>query len=129
MWGMAQPKGFVAYISAVILAAILLTLSTALSFSLWYTQSDLLAYEYAQRSLLAARECTDAVVVALIQNSAFVGGVPMSTTEGLCEVGVVTSTAMQYAFFVTAMYNTAHTQAEVVVDATSFTIQSWRAVP
>lgn len=128
MWRIAQPRGFVAYISAITLSAALLTLAATLSLSLWYAQSSMREYEYAERSVLAARECADTVIAMLIQDAAFAGNIRINATEGFCEVGVVEKTSTQYIFSIIAVHNVAHRQAQVVVDAVSLTIRSWRVV-
>lgn len=125
----SKSRGFIAYISAITLSAILLVLASTLSFSLWYAQSDFLEYEYAQYSALAAAECVDNVRVLLLQNPPFLGGTSILTTQGVCEVGAVQQTASLYAFSVAATYAAVRTEVYIEADVASLAIRSWRPVP
>ena len=74
--------GFIAIVSAVIVAVILLTVTLSLSFTGFLARFDTLNLEYKERSFSLAEACADSAIFQIASNQAFVAATPQTVVIG-----------------------------------------------
>lgn len=91
----AQPRGFVALISAVIISTILLGLAVAIGSSTFFSRFDVLNSEYKRISLGLSEACVSAALGKIGNDYSYVGNetIPLGTqynTSTSCTIGAIT---------------------------------------
>jgi hypothetical protein len=123
-----KEKGFVALISVIIIAAILLIVATTLSFTGFFGRFNSLEYEYKERSFTLAEACADEAILKLIVTANYNGGETISVNGNNCSISTMTGIALK-TFTTEASFQNAVTNIRVVFDTFSNSVSSWEEVP
>jgi hypothetical protein len=118
---MKQPKGFIALISSIIIAAILLLVVVEGSLSSIYSRMNSLDAESKERSVALADACVDALLLRISNGQTIQGTVAVGSDT--CQI---TNSSSPYK--IQAVYNTAYTNLLVGIDPDTLTILSWSEV-
>ena len=125
-------SGFIAIVSAVIVAVMLLTVTLSLSFTGFFARFDTLNLEYKERSLSLAEACADTAIFQIASNQAFVVATPQTVTIGsftfAYTVGPVSggiNTIKTKATFPQAGVEQSVTNLLISVDSVTLGVTSW----
>ena len=117
--------GFVALITAIILSAILLIITTTLNQTSFFTRSNLLDSEYKERSAGLAEACIDIARLKLANDPRYSGSepsIPIGTNS--CEIRPIVGNTIETK----AVYNSAVTNLRVVINPADISVVSWEEV-
>lgn len=125
--------GYIALVSAIIMSAIIMLVAVTASFKGFYGRYNILDSEYKDRSLALAEACADQTLLQLANNPSY-GGDATTTIAGAgqCYVGVVQNNVPifgQKTFKTRAVFQNAHTNLEIVINASNIAIVSWKETP
>jgi len=111
-------KGFIALISAIIIAAILLLVMAAMGATVFFSRFNLLDSELKERSVAAADACADRALVQLALDPTYTGSVLTLNTLDECRIGKVADlgSTMRYQVQATSS-DEAVTNLRIVVNA------------
>jgi hypothetical protein len=125
---MSTLRGFVALISAIIIAAILLIVVIAGGLAGIYTRYDILDSELKGRSAALVDACADTVAARLLADSSYTG--PETVTVGGSQCSILSSTASggNRIYKLQAIYQHSYTNTLVTFDTSSATVVSWQEV-
>ena len=117
-----KPKGFIALVSAIIIAAILLLVTVSGGLIGIYSRFNILDSESKERSLALADACIDTLLSQLSMASA--------VTPGSYPVGSDTCQILSNSspYQVQGIFNNAYTNVEVSIDPDTFAVTSWEEV-
>ena len=126
---MTQPRGFIALTSAVIIAALLLVVTTAGSMAGLYERGILLDRELKERSFAAAASCASKAMLYL-QRAGYLGGRYALNTLDECYIGDIHILGTVTTFKVQATSSKSAVTNLLVsyIPATS-EIVSWQEIP
>ena len=132
-------RGFIALMSAIIIATILLLVATTGGLTGIFARGNALDAELKARSVVAADACVDLALLALANDPGFLGNDPPHWLNSLdvCRIGAVATVTVSsdttYQFTVNASSGVtaapATTNLEVVVNTTDLSVVSWLEVP
>ena len=122
----SRSRGFIALMSAIIIATILLLVATTGGLTGIFARGNALDAELKARSVGAADACVDLALLALANDPSYTGPDTYALNSlDTCTIGPVTSGAGQATFRVHATSRAAVTNLEVVVDTTDLSGSSW----
>ena len=117
-----KPRGFIALISAIIIAAILLLVTVSGGLIGIHSRFNILDSESKERSLALADACIDTLLIQLSVASAVTPGTyPVGSDS--CQI---LSNSRPYQ--VQGIFNNTYTNVRVSVDPDTFAITSWEEV-
>ncbi|OGI60837.1 hypothetical protein A2814_03435 [Candidatus Nomurabacteria bacterium RIFCSPHIGHO2_01_FULL_38_19] len=118
--------GFIALMSAIIISVILLLIAVNLSFTGFYSRSNILDSEFKARSSALAEACVDTVLLNLANNPSYTGeeSITVSGTD-TCEIGTIVPTADPIIVEVTADFQNAITNLHIEVNQSNLSVESW----
>ena len=124
-----RQHGYIALISAIIIAAILVVISVSLSITGFLSRFDVVETEYKARSSALAEGCVNQALLNLAQgiNGIATGTVPIGTDS--CTIISVVTAAGQITIQTKGSYQEAVTNLQVVVNDWDFSIISWQEMP
>ena len=129
------PNGYIALVSAIIISAVLLIITFAMSFSVFFVRFNILDSEFKKTSEALAEACVNTAVLELEKSSSWVPAatgtlVTVDGPEKTCKICKV-SGAAQKTVTTRAAYKKAHTNLEVKITpgAGFTTINSWMETP
>lgn len=114
-----RESGFIAIVSVVIIAAILMAISLALSMSGFFARANIGDAEYYDRAVTVAEGCADDSLIAMESGTPYAGSCPLT----------VSTSGTQKTIQTTAMIQSAVANIQVTVNATTLAIISWEQVP
>lgn len=130
-------NGFVALMSAIVIAILLLSITLTLSFTGFFARFNVLDTEYKKLSVSLAEACADTALLKFSQDSAYIGGETIEVGDYECTITSVEEdepvsgqvTILTTASFPTSTPQKAVTNLEVVASESTFDIISWEEVP
>jgi hypothetical protein len=125
----AQPKGFIALISALIISLVLLLIASGGSISGFYTRVNSLSSEYKEQSQALADACVSHTLLALALDAAYAGSATTTVGDAACYTGPITVSGsapnQSFSFSAQAYFNDAYTFLSVSAQAPDFAITSY----
>lgn len=119
-------KGFIALISAIVMSAILLLITTSLSLSSFFTRFTILESEYKERSSALAEACVDsALVKILLDNTYSPSNEMISVGENSCLIKKITTNSEQKTILAQGNYQESFTNLSVTVKNSNLEVISW----
>ena len=125
-------RGFIALMSAVVISVVLLLLATAGSLTGFYSRANILDSEYKEKSAALAEACVDQALLELVNDPSWEGDATSTIGSEQCYVGQVqnnTPISGQKTFKTRSISHNAYTNLEVVVNATTLSLVSFKEWP
>ncbi len=127
-------RGFIALISAIIIAVILLVVVTTIGMSSLLSRFNVLGYELKQRSSALAEACADKVLLSVAQDAGYPVGytLPQTVSVGGDVCTILSSSnpsGNPRTFTMQAVYQHSYTNLQLTVDVNTLVITSWQEVP
>ena len=120
-----KKDGFVALITAIILSAILLIVTTTLNQTSFFTRSILLDSEYKERSAALAEACVDVARLKLANNPTYPGNEPsIPVGSELCEIKPISGNTIEAK----GIYRESVTNLRVIFNPSDISIVSWEEI-
>ena len=116
-------SGFVALMSGIIISVILLLVVTNLSFTSFYSRSDILDSELKERSSSLAEACVDVALINLAQSKPMPPN-PIPVGSDSCNIISAVSPVIKTQ----ASFNNAYTNLTITIDS-NYNILSWEETP
>ncbi len=134
MFKNSKPRGFIALMSALIIATVLLLIATGGSLSGFYGRMDSLDFEAKERSAWLARACVEHTLQALAHDPSYTALATTSLTEAdSCYTGLIkrdgTPPNELYSFKTRATVMSAYTIYTVSVRGSDLSVQSFTELP
>jgi len=132
-----KESGFIALITAILLAVILLVLVVTLNRTGFIARSEILDSEYKNRSFSLAEACVDSALLKLVTDPGYSGGenIPVDGPN-VCRVETVSFPGSQITINTSAIFPStvpaglaAITKLQVVVNASDLSVVSWNELP
>lgn len=120
--------GFIALMSAIIISVILLLIVVNLSFSSFYSRSNILDSELKERSSALAEACVDTALLKLANNPLYFPPVGGESVEVDGETCIIESVSGGTIINIRADYKNYITKLEVEVDSDIAVIR-WEEIP
>jgi hypothetical protein len=128
-------RGFIALISAIIISALLLTITLGLGFSGFFSRFNIFDSESKERSLALAEACVNMAILKLATDKDYAVTVAdhailVNDTETCSIVSLSPPPTRTFPITIrtNAIMNKAHTNLEVVIDS-NYKITSWQEIP
>jgi len=122
---MTSQQGYIALVSAIVISALLMTFTFALSFSGFFARFNILNSEYKERSIGLAEACADIALLKLSENSAYTGGENVAVDGDSCHIYTVATVGANFEIYTDANFNSAETNIKVVAAVSDLDIVSW----
>ena len=124
-------NGFIALVSAIIIALLLLTITVGVSFSGIFGRLNIVDSESKERSSALAEACVNKAILNLAQNQAQpVAPINIGPTSfDNCSIVSVIANGTQTTIKTQAVINKSYTNLQITVDSDTFTIISWNELP
>lgn len=126
---MKQDSGFIAIISVVIIAALLLAISASLSFSGFFTRSNIADGEYKEHSTALAEACIQEALVKLAANPNYTGNETITIGSDSCTIGSITTSGVQKTIRTSGSFRSTTTNLQVTANALSLSTTGWQEIP
>lgn len=126
-------KGYIALISTIIISVLLLTITTALSFSGFFVRFNVLGSEYKERSNGLAEACGDEALLKLANDPGYIGpdlNWPVGSDH--CDIISVQSdipAVGQSTILTKGNFQGSITNLKIIVNSTDLSIVSWEEIP
>ncbi len=122
--------GFIALISATIIAVVLLLVTSSANLSGFYSRSNSLDAELKERSGAIAEACVDEALLKLANDSGYTGNVDVIVDgANQCHIDSLVPSTDPIIITARADYNHFFTRLEVKVDKTNLSVISWQELP
>lgn len=124
-------QGFIALISAVIISALLITITVALGTSSFLSRFNILDAEYKEKSSALAEACADAAILKLAASASYPGGETIAVGSDTCKViSVVPVAGWPKTIKTQATVSNSYTDLTIGVSNTAtVSVDSWQEVP
>lgn len=123
-------KGFIALISAIVIAAILMLIVASTGLVSIYSRTNILDSELKERSFSAADSCADEGLLQLGLDPTYSGGTFTLNSLDRCRIGKVQAVGSNFQFEVQATSsNSAVTNLQIVASQGDLTVVSWQEIP
>ena len=119
-----KESGFIAIISVVIIVALLMAISFALSTSGFFARANVSDSEAKEHSVALAEACVENARIKLAADPAYAGGETMTIGGDQCTITSVTGGASRI-IRTTATFQSTVTTLRVAVSATTLQVLSW----
>lgn len=120
--------GYIALMSAIIIAGVLMVVVFSMSFKGFMTRFNLLDSEYKKRSLNLAEACANTAVLKVIENSSYTGGEAITVNGENCSIVSVVVSGSQYIIRSSAVVQEAVSNVEITLNS-DFSLARWEEVP
>lgn len=121
--------GFIALVSAIIIAVVLITLVVAVSFAGFFGRFDIFDSEIKEVSQGLAEACIETAILKHAQDNSYAGGDTILVGDETCDILSVSGSPL-VEIYVSGVYKNAYTNLEVIVDSASdYSVTSWRECP
>jgi len=117
--------GYIAITSAIIIAALVLTLSLTLGTGAVLTRNAILASELQELSRSLAEACVDTALLRIAQNPAYAGDETIAVASSTCRIFPVSSSSSRHAVSAQGVFQGATANVRVLVDAGTLSVISW----
>lgn len=121
-------RGFIALMSAVVIAAVLLIVVVGAGLLNFFTRSNILDSELKARSAALVDACADTVASRLLADNTYAGTETISVGSDGCRIGSSVTSGTNRTFQIEASYQTAYTHALVTFDTGTGSLVSWQEV-
>lgn len=122
--------GYIAIASAVIISALLLTIVSALSLSMYFVRFNIYDSFAKERSRALAESCADTAMLKLRQSSSYNGNETVTVEAGAtCTISTIQTQGSQKIITTGASIQRITTNIKVTVSGAIPTIVSWEEVP
>ncbi len=126
----AQPRGFIALMSAIIISSVLLIIVTGGSLSGFYSRVNALNGEFKKQSNALADACASQALLELVNDPSYAGSETLTLSPGNdCTISAINKSGSIYSFTTTAQIQETHTTLDITADADDLDIISWKEVP
>lgn len=126
---MKTESGFIAIMSVVIIGAVLMAVSFALSMSGFFARANITDGEFKERSFALAEGCADDALVKVAADTSYSPTNEMVTIgTGQCTIVSITG-GSQKTIRTTAQVQGATTTIQVIANVTTLAISSWQELP
>lgn len=120
-----KDSGFVALITAIILTAILLTITVTLNQTSFFTRGILLDSEYKERSAALAEACVDVARLKLANDLSYSGNETVNISDSQCRIRPIASKVIE----TTATSSQSVTNLRVIINPSDISVVSWNELP
>lgn len=123
-------KGYIALVSIIIIAVLLITIGIVISFGGFFTRFSILENEYKEISTDLAEACADMAILKLVENWNYTGGENFTIDSKNCQIISVQDFGSEKLIRTQAIYQNSYTNLEVKVSKTDskININSWQEV-
>ena len=122
-------KGYIALISSIIIAAILMTVVFSLGYTSFTARFNILDSEYKERSYDLAKACMDIALLKLINEpSSYTGNESIIFNGEACSILDITSSGGQYTLKSKASVSKAFTSLKMTISSGTFSVISLEEV-
>ncbi len=124
-------EGYIAVTSVIIISVLLITITTALSLTNYFSRFNILENEFKQKSTGLAEACLDYALGKLAADASYAGGLPpVNVGTGTCIVCDVAPTGLGYPKTIRtrAVYQKSYTNLSIVVGS-NLKPTSWQEIP
>jgi len=124
-------SGYIALISVIIIVALLMVISVAVSFSGFFSRFGILENEYKEVSSGLAEACADTAILKLAGDWSYFGSESVIVGSNNCQIISVQDSGSQKLIRAQANYKNSYTNLEIKVSkgASSINIDSWKELP
>lgn len=122
--------GFIALISSIIIALVLVTITFTLGFSGWFSRFTVLYAEYKEVSIGLAEACAETAILEIAKGNTPAANTIVSVSSNQCMIVSVVGSP-QRAVKTVANYKNSYTNLKILVtrNAGNVTIDSWEECP
>lgn len=117
--------GFIALISAIIIAAILLVITATISLGSFYSRYNVLDAELKEQSLALAEACADIAMIEILNNSGYLGNATTTISTEECYIGPILVSGSNIILKTRSMYKNYNTNMEIVLNANTLEVIRW----
>jgi len=126
-------SGYIALISIIIIAILLITIGVVISFGGFFTRFSILENEYKEISVDLAEACGEFVIAKLAENWFYMlppGGETMTVGTNNCQIVSIQDSGLEKIIRTQAIYQKSYTNLEIKVsrDISNINIKSWKEV-
>lgn len=123
--------GYIALISTIIISVLLLTITTALSFSGFFVRFNVLGSEYKEKSNGLAEACGDAALLklAIDPDPAHAANQTVQVGSDSCKILDVVQAGGKYTIYTQGNFQRSYTNLEILVNDIDLSIISWEEIP
>lgn len=123
-------RGFIALISAIIISAVLITITFTLSASSYFTRFDILSSEFKERSAALAEACGDIALLKLAQVPTYGGNETITIGSDTCSIlPIPPAVGGQVTVNTKAIFQRVVTNIKVIANTSDLSIVSWEEIP
>lgn len=123
-------RGFIALISAIIISAVLITITFTLSASSFFTRFNILSSEFKERSAALAEACGDIALLKLAQVPTYSGNETVTIGSDTCSIfPIPPATGGQITVSAKAIFQRVVTNIKIVANTADLSIISWEEMP
>lgn len=121
--------GFIALMSVIIISALMLAVSLALSMSGFLARSNITDSEHKERSAALADGCVDDALIRLAASSSYAGNEVITMGDDQCTIVSVAIVGTSATIRTTATIEKAMTTIQVMATLNPLIILSWQELP
>jgi hypothetical protein len=125
-------EGYVALISVIVISALLIGISSVLSFSGFFGRFNVLDSEFKEVSIGLAEACADQAVLFLAENPAYTppaGGQSVGVGSETCTIDSITGSWSPKTIYTQGIFHESYTNLEVEVsNSADVTVTSWQEI-
>lgn len=127
---MRKQKGFIALISAIIISAILILVSTVASFRSFFGRSNILDAELKEQSVAMAEACADQALLEIANDPSYSGNATTTLAGSYeCYIGSIPApSGGQIIFKTRSYYRDFYTNLKIVINTSDLSIVSWEEI-
>lgn len=118
-------KGYIALTSAIIISALVMAISLALSFSSVSNRFDILGAEFKKNSRALAEACAETALLKLAQNSAYNGNENIQVSSSSCSILTVESSGSDKIIKTKANFQNYVTNLKIIATVPDVAVISW----
>jgi len=127
MHAINKQKGFIAIVSSLIIAAMLMLILFTLNFNQFMARFNILDSEYKEQSLALAEMCIENGILHLAQDPTFSGGVTLGSGSDTCDLLTISTSGSNTILRSTASINSSFSNIRVEVDP-NLAVVTWNEV-
>lgn len=133
--GSSNQDGFVALVSAVVIASLLIIIGASLGYTGFFSRFNILDGEFKETSIGLAESCAEIARVEIANNSAYPSGTTLPDIKNIgsnsCSIISVANNNPNYTVQSQAVYQKSYTTIEATYNRTGsdVTVTSWREIP
>jgi len=120
--------GYIALMSAIIIAVVLMGLMTTLSLSGFFGRFNILYSEFKERSFAAAEGCANAALIKLGADAAYPGNEDLKFGTDTCHVFPLETSGSRKVIKAQGVFQNAYSNLKVTVDPATLAVESFQEV-